>query len=99
MANRRNCAGFTRRDCLQFGLGALAAGALPDLLRLRSEAATTKHDMHENHDNDTRSPVREFRELRVSRSHGRRVTYFPSACRISLVFSASVVTSFSSSDS
>ena len=36
----RNCAGMTRRDCLQLGIAALAGGGLVDLLRLRSEAAT-----------------------------------------------------------
>src|SRR5213595_1542319 len=40
MSVHRNCAGVTRRDCLQLGLAALAGGGLVDLLRLRSEAAT-----------------------------------------------------------
>jgi len=39
MARHKNCAGMTRRDCLQLGLGALASGGLVDLLRLRAQAA------------------------------------------------------------
>ncbi|MBS0211238.1 MAG: DUF1501 domain-containing protein [Planctomycetes bacterium] len=41
MAIHRNCAGISRRDCLQLGIGALAGGGLLDLLRLRTEAATS----------------------------------------------------------
>ena len=37
----RNCAGVTRRNCLQLGLGALLGGGLADLLRLRVQAAET----------------------------------------------------------
>jgi hypothetical protein len=39
VAIHRNCEGMTRRDCLRLGLGALAGGSLPNLLRLRAEAA------------------------------------------------------------
>src|SRR5437762_14067078 len=39
MAMHRNCAGVTRRDCLQLGLGMLAGGGLLDLLRLKAQAA------------------------------------------------------------
>ena len=39
MAMHKNCAGMTRRDCLQFGLGDFAGGGLVDLLRLRRQAA------------------------------------------------------------
>ncbi|MGE0607740.1 MAG: DUF1501 domain-containing protein [Pirellulales bacterium] len=39
MTVQRNCAGVTRRDCLQLGLGALAGGGLVDMLRLRGQAA------------------------------------------------------------
>ncbi len=40
MATHRNCAGMTRRDCLQLGLGALAGSGLVDLLRLQARAAS-----------------------------------------------------------
>ncbi len=36
----RNCQGFSRRHCLQLGLGAAVGGGFVDLLRLRAEAAT-----------------------------------------------------------
>ncbi|MBL8819328.1 MAG: DUF1501 domain-containing protein [Planctomyces sp.] len=39
MPNRRNCEGTTRRDCLQFGLGALLGTGLVDGLRVRAEAS------------------------------------------------------------
>lgn len=39
MSRYRNCEGVSRRDCLQFGLGALAGGTLVDLLRLKGAAA------------------------------------------------------------
>jgi hypothetical protein len=39
MAIHRNCAGVTRRDCLQLGLGALLGGGLVHALRLRAQAA------------------------------------------------------------
>lgn len=35
----RNCEGFSRRDCLKLGLGALFGGGLVSALRLRAEAA------------------------------------------------------------
>src|SRR4249919_1539209 len=38
MAITKNCAGMTRRDCLQLGLGVLAGGSFVDMLRLRAEA-------------------------------------------------------------
>jgi hypothetical protein len=38
MAITKNCAGMTRRDCLQLGLGVLAGGSFIDMLRLRAEA-------------------------------------------------------------
>jgi hypothetical protein len=38
MAAYSNCAGMTRRDCLQFGLGALMGTGLVDLLRLQARA-------------------------------------------------------------
>ena len=41
MSANRNCAGVTRRDCLQLGLTTLLAGGFADLLRLRSQAAGT----------------------------------------------------------
>ena len=41
MSSNRNCAGMTRRDCLQLGLGAALGVGMTDLLRLRSEAAST----------------------------------------------------------
>src|SRR5262245_66621393 len=34
-----NCAGLTRRDCLQLGLGALVGGGLAHAFRLRASAA------------------------------------------------------------
>lgn len=40
-ALRRNCAGVTRRDCLQFGLTAALGTGFADLLSLRAHAATT----------------------------------------------------------
>jgi hypothetical protein len=40
MAIHKNCAGMTRRDCLQVGLGALVGGGLVNLLRLRATAAS-----------------------------------------------------------
>src|SRR4051794_33318697 len=39
MAIHQNCSGFTRRDCLQLGLGALFGGGLVHALRLRAAAA------------------------------------------------------------
>lgn len=39
MALHRNCAGLSRRDCLQVGLGALLGGGLAHALRLRASAA------------------------------------------------------------
>lgn len=39
MAKHSNCAGITRRDCLQLGLGGILGAGLVDMLRLRSEAA------------------------------------------------------------
>src|SRR5262245_29425095 len=39
MSLHRNCAGMTRRDCLQLGLGALGGAGLVDMLRLRGKAA------------------------------------------------------------
>lgn len=39
MATHKNCEGWTRRDCLQLGLGMLAGGTFVDLLRARSLAA------------------------------------------------------------
>ncbi len=39
MTVRKNCEGTTRRDCLQFGLGALLGSGLVDSLRVRGEAA------------------------------------------------------------
>ncbi len=41
MPIRRNCEGTSRRDCIQFGLGALLGTGLVDGLRARAEA---KHD-------------------------------------------------------
>ncbi len=38
MASRKNCEGFSRRDCLQLGLGALLGGGLAHTLRLKSLA-------------------------------------------------------------
>ena len=38
MSIRTNCAGVTRRDCLQLGLGALLGGGLVTALRARAEA-------------------------------------------------------------
>jgi hypothetical protein len=42
MASHKNCAGMTRRDCLQLGLGALVGGGLVHALRLRAQADTGK---------------------------------------------------------
>jgi Protein of unknown function (DUF1501) len=39
MATWTNCAGLTRRDCLQLGLGALLGGGLAHAFRLRASAA------------------------------------------------------------
>ena len=39
MSKHTNCAGVTRRDCLQLGLGGLLGAGLVDMLRLRSQAA------------------------------------------------------------
>ncbi|MBY0527605.1 MAG: DUF1501 domain-containing protein [Gemmataceae bacterium] len=41
MALPRNCAGMTRRDCLQLGLGTVFGGGLAHALRLRSVAASS----------------------------------------------------------
>ncbi len=41
MAIHRNCEGMTRRDSLRLGLGTLIGGSLPNLLRLRADAADT----------------------------------------------------------
>lgn len=38
MSVNRNCEGFSRRDCLQLGLGVLAGGGFVDLLRLAGQA-------------------------------------------------------------
>src|SRR4051812_39626998 len=40
MANHRNCAGITRRDCLQLGLGGLVSGGLVGALRGTALAET-----------------------------------------------------------
>jgi len=42
MTQHRNCAGMTRRDCLQLGLGALCGGGLVHALRLRGLAASSQ---------------------------------------------------------
>ena len=42
MTISKNCAGMTRRDCLQLGLGTLFGGGLAHALRLRAHAATTE---------------------------------------------------------
>ena len=42
MCTYKNCEGWTRRDCLQLGLGMLAGGTFVDLLRARSLAATNR---------------------------------------------------------
>src|SRR5205823_5637306 len=39
MTLRKNCAGMSRRDCLQVGLGALLGGGLAHVLRLQAQAA------------------------------------------------------------
>jgi len=39
MTFRRNCEGFTRRDCLQLGLGALLGGGLTGAIRVSAGAA------------------------------------------------------------
>lgn len=41
MATWKNCAGMTRRDCLQLGLGALLGGGLAHAMRLRASAGDT----------------------------------------------------------
>ncbi|QDU27537.1 hypothetical protein ETAA8_26250 [Anatilimnocola aggregata] len=41
MSEYRNCAGVSRRDCLQFGLSAMAGVGLTSLLRLQAEASPT----------------------------------------------------------
>ncbi len=41
MALHKNCAGMTRRDCLQVGLGAFFGGGLAHALRVRGLAAST----------------------------------------------------------
>ncbi|MFN4260472.1 MAG: DUF1501 domain-containing protein [Gemmataceae bacterium] len=41
MAIHQNCAGMTRRDCLQLGLGALLGGGLAQALRLQKAAAAS----------------------------------------------------------
>ncbi|MEX2113253.1 MAG: DUF1501 domain-containing protein [Pirellulales bacterium] len=38
MGTHRNCAGMTRRDCLQLGLSVLAGSGLVDMLRLQARA-------------------------------------------------------------
>lgn len=42
MPLHKNCAGLTRRDCLQLGLGALFGGGLAHVLRLRAAEAEKK---------------------------------------------------------
>jgi hypothetical protein len=42
MSAYSNCAGVTRRDCLQLGLGALTGAGLADLLRLSASADSPK---------------------------------------------------------
>jgi hypothetical protein len=37
--NSSNCAGFSRRDCLQLGLAGLSVGGMADLMRLRALSA------------------------------------------------------------
>lgn len=44
MGFHRNCAGFTRRDCLQLGLGALMGGGLVQGLRMRASGAESVID-------------------------------------------------------
>ncbi|MBC8352014.1 MAG: DUF1501 domain-containing protein [Planctomycetes bacterium] len=39
MATQRNCEGFTRRDCLQLGMGGLLGGGLVGALQARGDAA------------------------------------------------------------
>ncbi|VTS05788.1 DUF1501 domain-containing protein [Tuwongella immobilis] len=41
MTLHRNCAGLTRRDCLQLGLGGLLGTGLTDLLRLKATASSS----------------------------------------------------------
>src|SRR6478752_1393267 len=41
MSLHKNCAGVSRRDCLQLGLGAMFGGGLVHALRLRGVAAET----------------------------------------------------------
>ncbi len=40
MSLHKNCEGFSRRDCLQLGLGTIVGGGLVDALRLRGIAAS-----------------------------------------------------------
>ncbi len=40
MMLQTNCEGMSRRNCLQLGLGGLAAGSVVDLLRLKAQAET-----------------------------------------------------------
>jgi hypothetical protein len=47
MSLHRNCQGHTRRDYLQLGLGALAAGGLVDLLRLTARASAGSPRPHQ----------------------------------------------------
>ena len=42
MALWKNCAGLTRRDCLQLGLGTLFGGGLASLLRARAAESGAK---------------------------------------------------------
>lgn len=42
MTLRRNCEGTTRRDCIQYGLGALLGTGLVDSLRVQGESAKTE---------------------------------------------------------
>src|SRR5215510_5034563 len=42
MAMRKTCDGFSRRDCLKLGLGALAGAGFSQLLQARASAATTQ---------------------------------------------------------
>src|SRR5437763_458269 len=41
MSIHTNCQGFTRRDCLRLGLGALLGGGLAHALRVRAESPST----------------------------------------------------------
>ena len=42
MTTHRNCNGVTRRDCLKLGLGGVLGTGLVDLLRMRSNAASSR---------------------------------------------------------